>query len=97
VYIYTTVEVIMRRTQLYLSDELTAKLHSLSQKEHKTISQLVRTALEEKYLTGRRLPVKDALKAVRGIWEDRKDFDAEIFIRSLRDDTRSARLNQKRR
>ena len=87
----------MRRTQLYLSDELTEKLKSLSRNEHKTISQLVRTALEEKYLSERKPSVKDALHAVCGIWKDRKDLDAEIFVRSLRDDTRFARLKPKRK
>lgn len=85
----------MQRTQLYLSDEIAAKLRSLSRKERKTVSQLVREALEAKYLGEGRLPLKDALKACRGLWADRKDFDAGRFIRSLREDNRSQLASDK--
>jgi len=78
----------MQRTRLYLSDKIAAKLRSLSRKERKTVSLLVREVLEAKYLGERRLPLKDALKACRGLWADRKDFDAERFIRSLQGDKR---------
>lgn len=84
----------MRRTQLYLSDELTAKLKTLSKKEHKTVSELARAALEAQYLGEKRLPVKEALRACRGIWADRKKFDTERFIRSLRHDTRTVRFRR---
>ena len=85
----------MQRTQLYLSDEIAAKLRRLSRKERKTVSQLVREALEAKYLGEKRLPLKDALNACRGLWADRKDFDAGRFIRSLREDNRSQPASDK--
>lgn len=85
----------MHRTQLYLSDELAAKLRRISRREHTTISQLVRSALEEKYLGPRRLSVWEALEACRGIWEDRKDLEPERFIRQLRKDTRLKSLTGK--
>ena len=85
----------MQRTQLYLSDEIAAKLRRLSRKERKTVSQLVREALEAKYLGEKRLPLKDAHTACRGLWADRNDFDAGRFIRSLREDNRSQEASNK--
>ena len=40
---------IMRRTQLYLDDDLWSALHAHAQREHTTISQLVRDAARDRY------------------------------------------------
>ena len=41
---------IMRRTQLYLDDQLWGALHARAQNEKTTVSELVRQAVRERYL-----------------------------------------------
>jgi hypothetical protein len=85
---------IMRRTQLYLEDELWKRLHVLSRQSHTTISELVRTAIREKYLqdaAGRR----ESLLSAIGLWKDRKDLpDAKRYVRRLRKGSRLERLSK---
>jgi mRNA-degrading endonuclease RelE of RelBE toxin-antitoxin system len=82
----------MQRTQLYLPENLTEKLRSLSKRQHKSISQLVREALEATYLGGPRHPLKAVLKKTKGIWKGRTDVNTDTFIRKLRNDTRPNRF-----
>ena len=77
----------MPRTQLYLSEEMAAKLRRLSKIRRRTVSEFIREALVMAYLSGKPLMIKKALKASRGLWEDRKTFEADRFIRTLREDT----------
>ena len=83
----------MRRTQLYLDDELYRILSALSRQEKKSISELVRSAIAEKYI------MKDAVDKIvivdrlASIWKDREDMKSpEEYIRILRKDTRRERL-----
>lgn len=83
----------MRRTQLYLDDESYRFLSALSRQEKKSISELVRSAIAEKYI------IKDAVDKIvivdrlAGIWKDREDMKSpEEYIRILRKDTRRERL-----
>ena len=83
----------MRRTQLYLDDELYRFLSALSRQEKKSISELVRSAIAEKYI------MKDAVDKIvivdrlASIWKDREDMKSpEEYIRILRKDTRRERL-----
>ena len=41
---------IMRRTQLYLDDQLWGALHTRAQSEKTTVSELVRQAVRERYI-----------------------------------------------
>lgn len=82
----------MKRTQLYLNEEIADKLAEISRKEKRTISQLVRDALEIVYLEERRADILKAFKRCRGIWADRKGFDTYKFIRRLRRDTRRTKF-----
>jgi len=77
----------MQRIELYLSEEMAAKLRRLSKTHRKTVSELIRETLVITYLSGKPLMIKKALKASRGLWEDRKTFKADRFIRTLREDT----------
>ncbi|QOY91281.1 ribbon-helix-helix protein, CopG family [Paludibaculum fermentans] len=43
----------MRRTQLYLDDQLWSALHARASNEKTTVSELVRQAVREKYLGSR--------------------------------------------
>jgi hypothetical protein len=82
----------MRRTQLYLDEELWAALHARALLEEVTISELVRAAVREQYL-GSHAERRSAMLGIAGLWKDRPDVgDAESMIRNLRDDDRLKRL-----
>ena len=86
---------IMRRTQLYLEDDLWAALHSKALLEGATVSELVRIAVRERYL-GNLEERRDAMLGVVGLWKDRSGVeDTETHVRNLRDDDRSNRLHSK--
>jgi len=82
----------MRRTQLYLDDELWGTLRIRSQQAGTSVSDLVRRAVREKYSTGlggRR----QAMRAFAGIWKGRTDLaDPEAYLRALRKGSRVKRL-----
>ena len=82
----------MRRTQLYLDEDIYQMLRVRARAEKSTISELVRQAVREKYAVdpARR---KAALEAVIGIWADRTDLpDTETYVRSIRKDKRWKRI-----
>ncbi len=81
----------MHRTQLYLDRAIHARLKALAKRGGLTVSQLVRDALELVYgstQTGERLAT---LRGIAGLWRDREDGDADVYVRRLRRDTRRAR------
>jgi Arc/MetJ family transcription regulator len=83
---------IMRRTQLYLEDDLWAALHAKALLEKATVSELVRVAVRERYMGNLEERRADMMAAV-GIWKDRDDLpDTETYLRNLRKDTRLKRL-----
>ena len=85
---------IVRRTQLYLEDDLWAALHARALLEGATVSELVRTAVRERYM-GSHAERRAAMLDIVGLWRDRTGAaveDAELFIRNLRDDDRLERL-----
>ncbi len=83
---------IMKRTQLYLEDDLWKALHVRSRQSGMSMSQLVRKAVREKYL-GAAVQRHEAMRALVGIWRDRPDLpDAEVFVRQLRKGRRLKRI-----
>lgn len=83
----------MRRTQLYLSDELYRYLSTLSRQEKKSISELVRSAIAEKYLIKDTIDKVDIVDRLAGIWKNREDMRSPgKYVRTLRKDTRKKRL-----
>ena len=84
----------MRRTQLYLDDDLWNALHARAREQGTTISDLVRQAARERYLDkleGRR----EAMQAFVGIAKDRPALaDSTKYIRELRSGTRIQRLRK---
>jgi hypothetical protein len=86
----------MRRTQLYLDDDLWNTLHTRARSEGTTISALVRQAARERYL-GNLDKRREAMEAIVGIWKDRADLpdSTEEYVRSLRRDTRIERLEKR--
>ncbi len=82
----------MVRTQLYLDEDAWNVLHQRAQSEGSTVSELVRLAVQEKYLgdRGRR---QKAMQAVIAIRKDRPEFsDVQGYIRGLRRGRRIERL-----
>jgi len=80
---------IMRRTQLYLDDQLWNALHAHARSTGTTISELVRSAVRDRYI-GNLDERRKAMQAIVGIRKDRPEFkNPEAHIRRLR---RSSRL-----
>jgi hypothetical protein len=75
---------IVKRTQLYIENDLWAPLRTRSRQSGVSISELVRQAIRDRYLSGatRR---REAMRAVVGTWKDRSDLpDAESYARQPR-------------
>jgi hypothetical protein len=84
----------MKRTQLYLDEDLWTTLRVRSRQEGTTVSELVRKALRERYL-GRSEERKRAMQGFVGIRKDRSDMaDPESYIRELRRGSRLERLSR---
>ena len=85
----------MKRTQLYLDDDLWAALHAKAALDGTTISELVRVAARDRYVANREQR-REAMMSAIGIWKERTDLeDTETMIRRLRADTRLERLREK--
>jgi hypothetical protein len=84
----------VRRTQLYLDDDLWNALRARAREQGTTISDLVRKAAREHYLDkleGRR----EAMQAFAGIRKDRSDLpDSTKYVRGLRTGIRIRRLGK---
>ena len=84
----------MKRTQLYLDDDLWLALHNRARGEGTTISELVRQAARERYVA-KLDKRREAMQAFVGIRENRSEFrNPEAYIRSLRRSSRIERLNK---
>ena len=82
----------MKRTQLYLDDDLWAALHAQAILDGTSISELVRVAARDRYM-GNLEERRAAMMGIVGLWKDRTDIeDTETYIRNLRDDDRLERL-----
>ena len=82
----------MRRTQLYLEDDVWTDLHVRSRQSGLSLSELVRQAVRGRYMNpgaGR----QEAMRALVGLWKDRPDVgDVETYVRRLRQGRRLERL-----
>lgn len=71
----------MRRTQIYLDDEIIQVLKVESRVRGKRMSELIREALRKEYMGGKlKLSVIDELA---GLWSGRR-FDVERYVRGMR-------------
>jgi hypothetical protein len=83
----------MRRTQLYLSEDVYGVLSVLSRQEHRSVSDLVREAVVERYGTKTRIDKATIAKKLAGIWKRHPAMkDPEAYLRRLRKDTRRKRF-----
>lgn len=83
----------MKRTQLYLNEDIWKVLHIRSRQQGTSISDLVRQAVREKYGS---LPVsrREAMQAFVGMWKDREDMrDSTAYVRGLRKGKRLKRIS----
>ena len=83
----------MKRTQLYLNEDIWKALHIRARQRKTSISELVRQAVREKY--GRSAADRrEAMQALVGIWKDREDLpDSEQYVRRLRKGKRLRRIS----
>jgi len=85
----------MRRTQLYIDDELWNALHARSRSEKTTISALVREAVRERYF-GRQEERIKAMQEFVGIRKkDSEPLDAVEYVQNLRRSDRLDKLHKK--
>jgi hypothetical protein len=85
----------MRRTQLYLDDDLWSTLHAQARRQGTSVSDLVRQAARQCYL-GQMDGRREAMQAFVGIRKDRAELsDAVESVRSLRRGSRIERLGKK--
>ena len=83
----------MKRTQLYLDAEMARTLAALGRQRGKTVSELVRESVQEKYMTRKELDKVSLARQLGGIWAKRRDLqDIDRTLRKLRKGTRLKRL-----
>jgi len=75
----------MKRTQLYLDEEMARTLSALSRQRGASISELVRESVRLKYMTEREVDRAEIARRLAGIWADRKDLrEIDRVVRALR-------------
>ena len=82
----------MKRTQLYLNEDIWKALHVRSRQQGTSISELVRQAVRDKYGSS---PAsrRQTMQALVGLWKDRKDLpDSTAYVRRLRKGNRLKRI-----
>jgi hypothetical protein len=84
----------VRRTQLYLDDDLWNALRERARRQKTTISDLVRQAAREQYL-GKLDERRGVMQAFVGIRKDRSGLpDSVDYVRRLRRGSRMERLGK---
>ncbi len=78
----------MKRTQIYLDEDILQVLKKESHLKKKNISSIIRDTLREKFLKKKHL---NAVEETAGLWKDR-DFDVEEYVRNLRKGSRLKEL-----
>jgi hypothetical protein len=84
----------MKRTQLYLDEDLWNLLHVIARQSGTTISDLARTAIREKYSRSAESR-NQAMEAVIGLWKDRTGLgETGEYVRRLRRGSRLERVTR---
>ena len=82
----------MVRTQLYLDEEVHARLRTMADRQGRTISDLVREAVARAYGPGQVDGRTTTLEGITALWRNRRDLGVtDAYMRRLRRDTRRAR------
>jgi hypothetical protein len=79
----------MKRTQIYLDDDLYEALKAQSTIQNKKISEIISDSLKKNFRVKKHN--YDKLLKIGGLWADR-DFDIDEYIRNLRSGDRLKRL-----
>lgn len=83
----------MKRTQLYLEEDVWRLLQVMARQSKSSVSDLVRQAVREKYCV-RAAKRKEVFQSVVGLWRNRKDLpDSETYVRALRQGDRLKRIS----
>ena len=83
----------MKRTQLYIDEDMARTLETLSRQRGSTISELVRESLRERYMQDKKLDKVAIARSLTGIWKYREDLkDIDSYIRKLRKGSRLKRF-----
>lgn len=84
----------MKRTQLYLHDDVWKALHIRARQQGTSISDLVREAVREKYGNSPQSR-REAMRGLVGLWKDREDLpDSTSYVRKLRKGKRLRRIRR---
>jgi hypothetical protein len=88
------VYIVMRRTQIYLDDGQRRKLDRVARRTRRTVSELIREAIDARYGTSPREDFLEALIAgAFGLWKGRTELGAtDRYVRTLRRGSRVDRL-----
>jgi Ribbon-helix-helix protein, copG family len=87
----------MRRTQLYLDDEMSRFLTAESRRRGTTLSALVREAVAAAYGRAESADRGAIIRRLAGVWADREDIGPTAsFVRELRRSTRPERWSRGR-
>ena len=82
----------MKRTQLYMEDDIFKMLRRMSKETSLSISELVRAAVKKVYAYEKPEDADFILRESAGIWKDKKDIaSTEQYVRRMRKDTRKER------
>jgi hypothetical protein len=83
----------MKRTQLYLDDDIAKILSTVSRQQGITISSLVRDCIREKFGPRQQVDKAALAREVGGVWKKRKDLGtAAQYIRKLRKGSRLSKI-----
>ena len=86
----------MVRTQLFLDEAMHVRLRTLARKQGRTVSALVREALARAFGPSKMDERMRNLKAIEGLWRDRKDIGStRAYVRNLRKDTHRRRITER--
>jgi predicted DNA-binding protein len=89
-----TLYIVMKRTQIYLDDRQRRKLDQVARRTRRTVSELIREAIDARYAA---TPKEDFLAALRagafGVWKQRPDLaPTDSYLRRVRRGKRIDRL-----
>jgi len=86
----------MKRTQLYIEDDVFQVLRRIGREKKVSISELVRAAVRKVYALEKPEHAEDILREAAGLWKDRQDIpSADHYVRRIRKDTRRERFGLK--
>jgi hypothetical protein len=79
----------MVRTQLYFDDAIHRRLRELAEQQGRTVSDLVREAVDRAFGAGNVDQRLTTLEGITSLWRDSRDLgDTDSYVRRLRQDTR---------